>query len=179
MKELGPINYYVNEKLNFPLPVSDDDITGTFTFLRAFRECNFKKNITAKDIGKTWLNNIIEDKTILWWGGKGHSAEDTAFQNLKQGIDAPDSGSIKTNGKVIAEQIGAQIFIDGVDGSIEKLPYSQPRYINRSTIRNKNQLAYLYSTYLALKAGASLDNSYFMVFCILQKGSFVIAIVKP
>ena len=70
------------------------------------------KKITAKDIGKTWLNNIIEDKTILWWG-KGHSAEDTAFQNLKQGIDAPDSGSIKTNGKVIAEQIGAQIFIDG------------------------------------------------------------------
>ena len=69
MKELGPINYYVNEKLDFPLPVSDDDITGTFTFLRAFRECNFKKNITAKDIGKTWLNNIIEDKTILWWGG--------------------------------------------------------------------------------------------------------------
>ena len=27
MKELGPINYYVNEKLDFPLPVSDDDIT--------------------------------------------------------------------------------------------------------------------------------------------------------
>ena len=113
IKELGPINYYVNDKLDFPLPVSDDDITGTFTFLRAFRECNYNKNITAKDIGKTWLNNIIEDKTILWWGGKGHSAEDTAFQNLKQGIDAPDSGSIKTNGKVIAEQIGAQIFIDG------------------------------------------------------------------
>ena len=113
MKELGPINYYVNDKLDFPLPVSDDDITGTFTFLRTFRECNYNKNITAKDIGKTWLNNIIEDKTILWWGGKGHSAEDTAFQNLKQGIDAPQSGSIETNGKVIAEQIGAQIFIDG------------------------------------------------------------------
>ena len=113
IKELGYINYYVNDKLDYPLPVSDDDITGTFTFLRTFRECNYNKNITAKDIGKTWLNNIIEDKTILWWGGKGHSTEDTAFQNLKQGIDAPDSGSIKTNGKVIAEQIGAQIFIDG------------------------------------------------------------------
>ena len=50
MKELGPIHYYVNEKLDFPLPVSDDDITGTFTFLRAFRECNYSKNITAKDI---------------------------------------------------------------------------------------------------------------------------------
>ena len=47
IKELGPINYYVNDKLDFPLPVSDDDITGTFTFLRTFRECNYNKNITA------------------------------------------------------------------------------------------------------------------------------------
>ena len=62
---------------------------------------------------QAWLNNLIEDKTILWWGGRGHSAEDTAYQNLKQGIDAPLSGSIEKNGKVIAEQIGAQIFIDG------------------------------------------------------------------
>ena len=113
MKELGPINYYVNDKLDFPLPVSDDDITGTFTFLRAFRDFNYNKNLTAKEIGDTWLNNLIEDKTILWWGGKGHSAEDTAYQNLKQGIKAPKSGSIEMNGKIIAEQIGAQIFIDG------------------------------------------------------------------
>ena len=113
MKELGPINYYVNDELDFPLPVSDDDITGTFTFLRAFKDFNYKKDLTAKDIGQTWLNNLIEDKTILWWGGRGHSAEDTAYQNLKQGIDAPLSGSIEMNGKVIAEQIGAQIFIDG------------------------------------------------------------------
>ena len=113
MKELGPINYYVNDKLDFPLPVSDDDITGTFTFLRAFKDFNYKKDLSAKDIGQTWLNNLIEDKTILWWGGRGHSAEDTAYQNLKQGIDAPLSGSIEMNGKVIAEQIGAQIFIDG------------------------------------------------------------------
>ena len=113
MRELGPINYYVNDKLDFPLPVSDDDITGTFTFLRAFKDFNYKKDLTAKDIGQTWLNNLIEDKTILWWGGRGHSAEDTAYQNLKQGIDAPLSGSIEMNGKVIAEQIGAQIFIDG------------------------------------------------------------------
>ena len=113
MKELGPINYYVNDKLDFPLPVSDDDITGTFTFLRAFKDFNYKKDLSAKDIGQTWLNNLIENKTILWWGGRGHSAEDTAYQNLKQGIDAPLSGSIEKNGKVIAEQIGAQIFIDG------------------------------------------------------------------
>ena len=113
MDELGPINYYVNDKLNKPLCVTDDDITGTFAFLRALRDFNYDKNITAKQIGQTWLNNLIEDRTVLWWGGKGHSTEDTAYQNLKQGIHAPDSGSIKVNGKVIAEQIGAQIFIDG------------------------------------------------------------------
>ena len=127
MKELGPINYYVNDKLDFPLPISDDDITGTFTFLRAFKDFNYNKNITAKEIGQTWLNNLIEDKTILWWGGKGHSAEDTAYQNLKQGIHAPKSGSIELNGKVIAEQIGAQIFIDGwalvTPGDPEKAMY--------------------------------------------------------
>ena len=32
---------------------------------------------------------------------------------LKDGISAPESGSIALNSKVVAEQIGAQIFIDG------------------------------------------------------------------
>src|SRR5207247_2348459 len=32
---------------------------------------------------------------------------------LKDGIPAPRSGSIAQNSKVVAEQIGAQIFIDG------------------------------------------------------------------
>jgi hypothetical protein len=33
--ELGEVHYYVHEKLNAPLIVTDDDISGTFTFLRA------------------------------------------------------------------------------------------------------------------------------------------------
>ena len=113
MEELGPINYYVNEKLQVPLIVTDDDITGTFTFLRALSDYENNPNITAKQIGQTWLNNIIERQTILWWGGVGNSTEHTAYQNLKNGISAPDSGSTKLNGKVVAEQIGSQIFIDG------------------------------------------------------------------
>ena len=48
MEELGPINYYVNDKLKQPICVTDDDITGTFTFLRALRDFNYDKNITAK-----------------------------------------------------------------------------------------------------------------------------------
>ncbi len=59
------------------------------------------------------MNYLIENRAILWWGGLGNSTEHTAYLRLKNGISAPGSGSIATNGKVVAEQIGAQIFIDG------------------------------------------------------------------
>ena len=68
--------------------------------------------LTATQIGQTWLNYIIENRTILWWGGFGNSTEHTAFLPLKEGVLAPRSGSIELNGKTVAEQIGAQIFID-------------------------------------------------------------------
>ncbi|KAI1085145.1 ADP-ribosylation/Crystallin J1 [Whalleya microplaca] len=113
MDELGPINYYVHEKCNAPLVVTDDDVSGTFTFVRALEEHGVKHDISAEEIGKTWLNNVINRRAIFWWGGKGISTEHTAYLNLKKGIAAPHSGSIETNGKTIAEQIGAQIFIDG------------------------------------------------------------------
>lgn len=113
MEHLGEINYYVHEKLNVPLIVTDDDISGTFTFLRALQDYGYDKNLTAAQIGHTWLNYLIEEQTILWWGGMGNSTEHTAYLRLKEGIQAPRSGSIELNGKVVAEQIGAQIFIDG------------------------------------------------------------------
>jgi hypothetical protein len=43
----------------------------------------------------------------------GNSTEHTAYLRLKSGIEAPNSGSMGLNGKVVAEQIGSQIFIDG------------------------------------------------------------------
>ena len=43
----------------------------------------------------------------------GISTEHTAYLRLKAGIQAPTSGSISLNGKIVAEQIGAQIFVDG------------------------------------------------------------------
>ena len=95
LKELGYINYYVNTKLNIPLHVTDDDITGTFTFLRSLKDFNYNKNITPKQIGQTWINNLIEGQTILWWGGKGHSTEHTAYQNLKENIKPIQDASQK------------------------------------------------------------------------------------
>jgi ADP-ribosylglycohydrolase len=113
MAELGEIQYYVHEQRNVPLIVTDDDISGTFTFLRALPDYGNTRGLTVAQIGQSWLNYIIERRTILWWGGLGNSTEHTAYLRLKQGIPAPKSGSIALNGKVVAEQIGAQIFIDG------------------------------------------------------------------
>ena len=113
MAELGTIDYYVHDRLGVPLVVTDDDVAGTFTFLRAFEEHRVKPELSAEEIGKTWLNNIVENRAILWWGGSGNSSEHTAWLNLKRGVPAPASGSIAVNGQTVAEQIGAQIFIDG------------------------------------------------------------------
>ena len=113
MEELGEINYYVHEKRGVPLIVTDDDISGTFTFLRALPDYGNSPALTPAQIGQTWLNYLIEERTILWWGGLGNSTEHTAYLRLKHGIAAPQSGSMALNGKVVAEQIGAQIFIDG------------------------------------------------------------------
>jgi len=112
MAELGEITYYVHERLGAPLIVTDDDISGTFTFFRALTDNAYDRNLTPAQIGQTWLNYLIEKRTVLWWGGMGTSTEHTAYLRLKHGITAPFSGSIVTNGKVVAEQIGAQIFID-------------------------------------------------------------------
>ncbi|MFC5079482.1 ADP-ribosylglycohydrolase [Vibrio thalassae] len=111
--KFGEINRYVNEQVNHPLIVSDDDITGTFLFTHALADHHYRPDFSSRHIGQSWLDNLIEGKTILWWGGYGQSTEHTAWINLRNGIEAPQSGSIETNGKTVAEQIGAQIFIDG------------------------------------------------------------------
>lgn len=111
-EQFGEIAYYIHEQRGVPLIVPDDDISGTFTFFRALKDHGNSRGLCSEQIGQSWLNYLIEGKTILWWGGMGRSTEHTAFLNLKNGIKAPKSGSIAQNGKTIAEQIGAQIFID-------------------------------------------------------------------
>ncbi|MEI8388161.1 MAG: ADP-ribosylglycohydrolase family protein [Verrucomicrobiota bacterium] len=112
LAELGEIRGYVHERLNVPLVVSDDDISGTFTFFRALTDRGCPPGLSAAQIGETWLNYIIENMTILWWGGIGLSTEHTAWCRLANGIPAPESGSMALNGATVAEQIGSQIFID-------------------------------------------------------------------
>ena len=85
---------------------------GTFTFVRAIEDSGRYLDVGYEDFGKNWLNYIIENKSILWWGGMGLSTEHTAYLRLKEGHRPPETGSMAHNGKVVAEQIGAQIFID-------------------------------------------------------------------
>ena len=110
---VGEVDHYLHTERNVPLVVTDDDVSGTFIFLRAMPDRGNDPNLTPAQIGETWLNYLIEKRTILWWGGIGNSTEHTAYLRLKHGVPAPLSGSIALNGKTIAEQIGAQIFIDG------------------------------------------------------------------
>ena len=112
-ERLGDVEYYVHDRLNVPLVVTDDDISGTFTFLRALEDHGSGADLSSREVGESWLNYLIKERTILWWGGLGNSTEHTAYLRLASGIEAPASGSMELNGKVVSEQIGSQIFIDG------------------------------------------------------------------
>ncbi|MGE5585054.1 MAG: ADP-ribosylglycohydrolase family protein [Bacillota bacterium] len=105
----GEVRGYVRDYTNF---AADDDTNGIIYFIRALEDYGKNGEISAEDIGKTWLNYTAENRGMFWWGGCGISTEHTAYFNLKNGINAPLSGSAETNGIVCAEQIGGQIFID-------------------------------------------------------------------
>lgn len=111
-ERFGTIGYFVAHRLGVPLVVPDDDISGTFVFGRALQDNVKDLPLAPSAVAETWLNYIIENKTVLWWGGLSRSTEHTVFLRLKSGITAPESGSIELNGRSMAEQIGAQIFID-------------------------------------------------------------------
>ncbi|WBB73844.1 ADP-ribosylglycohydrolase family protein [Micromonospora sp. WMMD1128] len=113
--ELGDITYYVNDRWDVALKhhllvVADDDISGTFVFPRVLAR---HPEPTSAEVGHTWLNEIVENVSVLWWGGLGNSTEHTAYLRMKAGVVPPESGSIARNGTVVAEQVGAQIFVEG------------------------------------------------------------------
>ncbi len=105
----GDITDYVKYYKNF---AADDDANGPYYFLRSLYDKPQNREIEAQDVANAWLNYARENVGMFWWGGYGISTEHTAYLNLKNGIPAPQSGSIAQNGLTMAEQIGGQIFID-------------------------------------------------------------------
>lgn len=91
---------------------ADDDSNGPVFFLRALIDKVDSNEMSEKDVAEALLNYAPFEHGFFWWGGYGVSTEHTAYLNLRNGIEAPRSGSIKQNGHIVAEQIGGQIFID-------------------------------------------------------------------
>ena len=108
----GQIDRYVHEDQCVPLVIADDDLSGTFTFVKILRDSGLYEKTPDRLYGENWLNYVFEGLSIFWWGGVSHSTEHTAFLNLKHGVESPLSGAMATNGREVSEQIGAQIFID-------------------------------------------------------------------
>lgn len=105
----GEITDYVKEFKNF---AADDDANGPVFFIRALYDDAKDRELVPQDVARAWLNYAREGVGMFWWGGYGISTEHTAYLNLKNGIEAPQSGSVEQNGLILAEQIGGQIFID-------------------------------------------------------------------
>ena len=105
----GDIRGYVRDYQNF---AADDDVNGPVYFLRGLLDNGIHNELTPQAVGEAWLNYARDGIGLYWWGGEGISTEHTAYNNLKRGIPAPQSGSIAQNGIILAEQIGGQIFID-------------------------------------------------------------------
>lgn len=109
LESYGEITDYVKSYKNF---AADDDINGPMFFIQAVESYIKNDRMTAQDCADTWLNVTSEGHGMFWWGGYGISTEHTAFDNLKKGISAPQSGSVEKNGSTVAQQIGGQIFVD-------------------------------------------------------------------
>jgi ADP-ribosylglycohydrolase len=88
----------------------DDDTAFPMVLVRAVRD--WAAQLTAEAFAEGMLNYLGDQRGTLWWGGYGVSTEHTAYLNLANGIPASLSGSSRLNGKVMAEQIGGQIFSD-------------------------------------------------------------------
>jgi len=88
----------------------DDDTALPMLLIQSLAD--YGPEVTAVQLGETWLNYLADQRSTLWWGGYGVSTEHTAYLNLACGLPAPLSGSVAMNGTAVAEQIGGQIFSD-------------------------------------------------------------------
>lgn len=88
---------------------ADDDSNGPLFYVRALEDA---RQPLDRSVGEALLSYISEYSGFFWWGGVGISTEHTAYENLKNGLLPPQSGSAAQNGSELSEQIGGQIFSD-------------------------------------------------------------------
>ncbi len=157
-ERFGEVAYFVHRELQLPLIVADDDISGTFGFFKAMEDSGNSAALTAENIGDAWLNYIIENRSILWWGGLGNSSEHTAYLNLKKGIRAPMSGSEQINGSVISQQVGAQIFMDAYAMMCPGDPDRAVHYVRQCASVSHDGVALEAACFLGALEAAAFDE---------------------
>src|SRR5688500_1828986 len=108
---LGELTTYLREDKD-KIFKPDDDTAVPMILIRALEDYGASADVTAAQIGDTWLNYLGDQHGTLWWGGYGVSTEHTVYLHLASGIPVPRAGSIPQNGAMLAEQIGGQIFSD-------------------------------------------------------------------
>lgn len=82
--------------------------TGPVFFIRALYD-DAKDRNWSSGCRQGLVKLCQEGVGMFWWGGYGISTEPYGHLNLKNGIEAPQSGSVEQNGLILAEQIGGQI----------------------------------------------------------------------
>jgi ADP-ribosylglycohydrolase len=169
----GTIDRYVAPETGAPFIVPDDDISGTFVFYRALEDNGYSENITSEQIGEAWLNYIIENTTVLWWGGLARSTEHSAYLRLKAGVKPPLSGSAAYNGRAIAEQIGAQIFIDSWALVNPGNPARAARMAREAAVVSHDGIAVEAAVFLAAMEAMAFDEK--NLDTLLRKGRGFIA----
>jgi ADP-ribosylglycohydrolase len=137
LRDLGEVTGYVNDRVDLPLNnhllvVTDDDISGTLVFPRVLDDVPIEVSLEPQAVARTWLNELVPDRTVLWWGGLGNSTEHTAYLRLRAGVEAPLSGSAELNGRVVSEQVGAQIFCEGFAMTCPADPASAADLVQRA-----------------------------------------------
>ena len=131
VKQFGGKDGYFVDYNDF---AADDDSNGPIFFFRALEECKDVSAFALQDVADCWLNYVPYEHGFYWWGGYGVSEEHTAYLNLLKGIAPSASGSIVQNGKVLAEQIGGQIFSD-VWGLVSPYDYEKAASLAETAAR--------------------------------------------
>jgi len=63
--------------------VTDDDIAGTSPFRAPWLTTTTRAAWTAEQIGHAWLNYVVAERSLFWWGGTEAHGSITPYMRLK------------------------------------------------------------------------------------------------
>ncbi|MEI6233207.1 MAG: ADP-ribosylglycohydrolase family protein [Planctomycetota bacterium] len=106
--ELGKIGYDLSLRGDFSSAFANTAIVSALTSVRVLEDFGYSSSFSSENVAQTWLNYAVENRSVLWWGGVGHSAPHTAFKRLKKSISTPENGVLSVVGSPVAEQSGAE-----------------------------------------------------------------------